>query len=364
MSLALSRRIVVLLASFSPIALFFFALPSWAASSLAAWYLSRDGLLQLRTSKNSHLEAFYQPAGDGKGARVWIDFQGELVRPRSLEGSGPVREIRLGKPSPGLTRFVIEFQPYVNLDPEKLKLIGTSSDRWQLKFDNLPKNGFRSIGEGDLTSPPLARLNKQKFNSFSPTPFVVSKLPDVSRGRYLVVIDPGHGGPDPGAVGIGGLRESDIVLEISLQLAELLRAKGVKVRLTRKSEIDLDLPPRVAIANRLRANAFVSIHANASSRNWEDVNGIETFYFSGVKGNQLASKIQEQVLEVSPRSPNRGVRKGRFFVIRRTTMPAVLVETGFVTGRLDAPRLADSKHRRRLAFAIATGILKYLQGSI
>jgi len=333
-----------------------------AASSLAAWYLSREGVLQLRTSRNSRLEAFYQPAGNGKGARVWIDFQGELGRPRSLEGSGPVREIRLGKPSAGLTRFVIEFEPYVVLDPEKLNLIGTSPDRWELRFQNLPKNGFRSIGEGALTPPQNKRLKKLRDNS-PRTPRSVFGLPVVPRGRYLVVIDPGHGGPDPGAVGIGGLRETDIVLDISTQVANLLKAKGVRVRLTRSTEIDLDLPPRVLIANQLRANAFVSIHANASSRNWEDVNGIETFFFSGLRGNQLASEIQQQVLNVSPRSPNRGVRKGRFFVIRRTIMPAVLVETGFVTGRLDAPRLAKASHRRQLAFAIATGILKYLQGA-
>ncbi len=363
MGSALSRRIAFLLASLSPILLFFFSLPSLAASSLAAWYLSREGVLQLRTSRNSRLEAFYQPAGNGKGARVWIDFKGELVRPRSLQGSGPVREIRLGKPSPGFTRFVIEFQPYVVLEPEKLKLIGTSPDRWKLTFKNLPQNGFRSIGEGDLNPRPFDKRNRDLLTSFSPTPRSISGLPNVSRGKYLVVIDPGHGGPDPGAVGIGGLRETDIVLDISLQLAKLLQAKGVNVRLTRRSEIDLDLPPRVAIANRLRANAFVSIHANASSRNWEDVNGIETFFFTGFRGNQLARMIQQQVLDVSPRSPNRGVRKGRFFVIRRTIMPAVLVETGFVTGRLDAPRLANSTHRRKLAFAIATGILKYLQGA-
>ena len=190
----------------------------------------------------------------------------------------------------------------------------------------------------------------------------ISSLPKVSPGRFRVVIDPGHGGPDPGAVGVGRLRETDVVLDISLQVARLLKKKGVKVNLTRNSEVDLDLPPRVAIANRLGASAFVSIHANASRNRRRDVNGIETFYFSGSEGARLANKIQQQVLSVSPGTPDRGVRRGRFFVIRRTNMPAVLVETGFVTGYLDAPRLGTETHRRKLAFAIATGILKYLQG--
>ena len=195
------------------------------------------------------------------------------------------------------------------------------------------------------------------FNSF----WSSINLPSFKRGRFLVVIDPGHGGPDSGAVGIGGVRETDIVLEISLQVARILESKGVKVRLTRNSEVDLDLPPRVAIANRLRANAFVSIHANASRSRHRDVNGIETFYFSGTRAYSLSSKIQKELLKVSPSSPDRGVRKGRFYVIRRTNMPAALVETGFVTGKLGSPRLAKSSHRRNVAFAIAKGILIYLK---
>ena len=92
------------------------------------------------------------------------------------------------------------------------------------------------------------------------------------------------------------------------------------------------------------------------------MNGIETFYFSDPRSARLAAHIQQQVLNVSPGSPNRGVRKGRFFVIRRTTKPSALVETGFLTGNNDSPRQADPAHRRRLALAIATGILEYLQG--
>ena len=77
-----------------------------------------------------------------------------------------------------------------------------------------------------------------------------------------MVIDPGHGGPDPGAIGINNLRETDVVLDVSLQVAQILQRKGVRVLLTRSSELDVDLPPRVALANN-RADLFVSIHANA-----------------------------------------------------------------------------------------------------
>ncbi|MEB3243129.1 MAG: N-acetylmuramoyl-L-alanine amidase, partial [Cyanobacteriota bacterium] len=97
------------------------------------------------------------------------------------------------------------------------------------------------------------------------------------------------------------------------------------------------------------------------SMNRPDVNGIETFYFSGGRSYQLAREIQDRLMATSPGTPDRGARPGRFYVIRRTMMPSVLTEMGFVTGQIDAPRLADPNHRRRLAQAVAAGILTYLQ---
>ena len=362
MALALTRRLSLLFVGALQIPLILACLPVNAASALAAWALGSDGVLLLRTSRGARLEAFFQSADGGKGARVWIDFPGELSRTRTLRGSGPVRAIRLGKPTPGSTRLVIEFEPSVDLDPAQLKLVGTSPERWKLSFEGLPTRGLRRIGEGDLSSSPSSRWPPGVSITPTRTPISASGLPEVPRGRYKVVIDPGHGGPDPGAIGIRGLREKDVVLDISLQVAQLLEARGVQVIMTRSADIDVDLPPRVARANRIGATAFVSIHANAISMYRQEVNGIETFYFSDARSARLASHIQRQVLNVSPGSPNRGVKRGRFFVIRRTNMPSSLVETGFVTGRLDSPRLASSAHRRKLALAIATGILNYLQG--
>ena len=87
---------------------------------------------------------------------------------------------------------------------------------------------------------------------------------------------------------------------------------------------------------------------------------METFYYRGWRGRLLAKGIQKQILRVSPGSPDRGVKQGRFYVIKNTRMPAVLVEIGFLTGRLDARRLEKTTHRKRLAYAIAKGILEYL----
>ena len=338
------------------------SLPAKAASALAAWQFSSSGELLLRTAAGARLQAFFEAGDRRRGPRVWIDFPGELSRPRSLPGSGPVREIRLGKPSPGETRLVIEFQRGVDLDPSQLKLIGTASNRWKLSFQGLSTTGLRPIGEGNLNRASSGSWAGGLRIQPSRTPVNAAGLPTVTRGKYRVVIDPGHGGPDPGAIGIRGIRESEIVLDISLQVARLLKAKGVQVTMTRTAEVDVDLPPRVSIANRVGANAFVSIHANAISMARPNVNGIETFFYSDRRSARLAAHLQQQMLNVSPGSPNRGVKRGRFFVIRRTTMPAALVEMGFVTGNIDSPRLANSAHRQRLALAIATGILDFLKG--
>jgi len=306
----------------------FITLPLRSASALAAWALTSNGSLKLRTSSGTKLDAFYQSSTIDKGQRVWIDFPGELSRPRTIKGNGSVKEIRLGKPSKGKTRLVIEFLPSVELEGSKLQLIGISPNTWELKFIGLESNSLRSIKEGNI----LRNSIKRTFEKIKIQDLDISSLPNVPYGKYKVVIDPGHGGSDPGAVGINGLRETDIVLEVSKSVSGFLTNKGVKTILTRNYERTLDLQPRVTKANNSKADVFVSIHANATRGKRKEVNGLETYYYSGYKGYSLAKNIQKQILIVSPQSPDRGVRRSRFYVIRKTSMPAALVEIGLVTG--------------------------------
>ena len=241
--------------------------------------------------------------------------------------------------------------------PLTWRMVGVDENRWKIKLFN-PKNTFKKIGEGlvDKRSQNVRANQKSIYRNKSNYDYL--KLPEVKQNKFLVVIDPGHGGPDPGAIGIGGIRETDVVLEVSKIVKDLLSEKGVKVVLTRKNEVDLDLPPRVSFANNTDADIFVSIHANASRGKRRDINGLETFYYRGWRGRLLAKRIQQQILRVSPGSPDRGVKLGRFYVIKNTKMPAVLVEVGFLTGRLDARRLEKTTHRKRLAYAISKGILE------
>jgi N-acetylmuramoyl-L-alanine amidase len=215
-------------------------------------------------------------------------------------------------------------------------------------------------GESPSTSipvPPPTGSNPVPPVMGSPTP---PNFPRPS-GRKVVVLDPGHGGPDPGAIGIGGIREVDIVIDIGLQVSRLLQKQGVVVYLTRTTNAeDVDLAPRVSMAERVRATAFVSIHANAISMSRPDVNGLETFYAPGAyQGRELAETIHNAVLRTA-NVRNRSLRAARFYVIRRSSMPAALVETGFVTGAEDAPKLATPEHRSRIAAGIAQGILEFL----
>jgi N-acetylmuramoyl-L-alanine amidase len=288
-----------------------------------------------------------------------VDFPGELKNPRTIKGNGQIKEIRLGKPKRGTTRLVIEFKEKTILKPLTWQMVGLDQNRWRIKLFN-PKFSFKKIGEGVVEknivnnkSNKSSIYKKERVNDYL-------KLPNVKQNKFTVVIDPGHGGLDPGAVGIGGMRESDVVLEVSKIVIKLLSDKGVKGILTRKNEVDLDLLPRVSFANNINADLFVSIHANASRGKRRDINGLETFYYRGWKGRLLAKNIQKQILRVSPGSPDRGVKQGRFYVLKNTRMPAVLVEIGFLTGRLDARRLEKRSHRQRIAYAIAKGILEYL----
>lgn len=185
-------------------------------------------------------------------------------------------------------------------------------------------------------------------------------LPRVPNGRLVVIVDPGHGGPDPGAVGIGGLQEKEIVLDIGRQVAALLERQGVQAILTRSDDRDLDLEPRVRMAEQANATIFVSIHANSIDLSRPDINGIETYYHQS--GAALARTIHASILQDTG-ARDRGVRQARFYVLRRTSMPSVLVEVGFVTGRDDAAQLSSSAYRSQMAAAIARGILQYLQRS-
>ena len=116
----------------------------------------------------------------------------------------------------------------------------------------------------------------------------------------MVVVDPGHGGGDPGAVGIGGIHEADIVLDVAQQVASLLEKQGVQAVLTRQDDREVELEPRVDLADRLNADLFVSIHANSIDLSRPDVNGLETYYYDS--GGALAASIHNSLVNATGRA--------------------------------------------------------------
>jgi N-acetylmuramoyl-L-alanine amidase len=230
-----------------------------------------------------------------------------------------------------------------------------------VRFGSISRSGSQNI---------LLGFNRPGSSASSPTIFQPNALPNTgfpsptlspANGRRVVVIDPGHGGTDPGAVGIGGLRETNVVLPISLEVVRLLQQQGLQVYLTRADESkEVDLPPRVALAKQVRADVFVSIHANSINLSRPDINGTETYFAPGaVAGKELAQTILNSITR-SVNIQSRGLHSARFYVIRNTTMPATLIETGFVTGAEDAPKLRDPGFQRQMAAAIAQGIIEFL----
>jgi N-acetylmuramoyl-L-alanine amidase len=186
--------------------------------------------------------------------------------------------------------------------------------------------------------------------------------PRVSNSRPLVVIDPGHGGKDPGAIGLGNLREVDVILPISLRVAAILNKNGVNAKLTRNSDYFVGLDERVGMSRKAGATIFVSIHANSIDGR-PDVHGLETYHYH--KGEELANIVHNKILDMLGQDSvqplvDRGVRSARFLVLRKSEIPAILVETGYLTSPSESLLLANPSYREKMAQAIAAGILEYL----
>nr|WP_155752174.1 N-acetylmuramoyl-L-alanine amidase [Scytonema sp. UIC 10036] len=204
--------------------------------------------------------------------------------------------------------------------------------------------------------PPITRTNPQPLPPRSAT--IPSRSPRVPNGRVIIVVDPGHGGRDPGAIGIGGLQEKDVILPISSRIAEILQQKGIQVVLTRNADYFVELQGRVDMAEKVNADVFVSIHANSAGSGRPDVSGLETYYYES--GLSLARIVHNSIIR-SVNVKDRGVRKARFYVLRKSSMPSILVETGFLTGREDAAKLGNRLYQNQMAEAIANGIVEYLR---
>jgi N-acetylmuramoyl-L-alanine amidase len=393
------------LASFTAIALLGFTQSAWAGK-LVYWKFNK-ALNRIEFITNEGVEP--QAKFIVNPARLIIDIPDTTVdkskQKKKRNVSRSIKEVRVGQLNRNTTRLVVEMGSQYTLRPSDVKIRSLSPNRWFVQIPNAlsvdsaiartsaPKASIFTASmpikievdmPGGLPSQTITidpddtldTIPPGKRIPFPPRPPVEAPIPvevprraptppptriPVKAGATVVAIDPGHGGRDPGAVGINGLQEKTVVLSVSTQVAEQLRRKGINAVMTRTSDREIDLPPRVATAARVKADLFVSIHANAISLSRPDINGLETYYYASAQGYRLARAIHNRILK-NTNTQDRGVRQARFYVLRRTTMPSVLVELGFVTGAKDAARLSSSAQRTRLAEAIAQGIIDYIQG--
>src|SRR5436305_1049901 len=174
-----------------------------------------------------------------------------------------------------------------------------------------------------------------------------------------VVIDPGHGGSDPGGIPGQIVPEKTVALDTALRLQKLLQRAGLRTVMTRSTDIFVPLSVRSAIADAERDAIFVSIHYNASPRS--SAHGIETYSESN-RSAVLAARIQRQIVtRVS--TENRGIRSAEFYVLRKCRLPAVLVECGFLTNPVEAQLALTPEYRETVAEQIAGGITEQRQFS-
>ncbi|MNO45012.1 N-acetylmuramoyl-L-alanine amidase LytC precursor [compost metagenome] len=177
-------------------------------------------------------------------------------------------------------------------------------------------------------------------------------------GRKLVVLDAGHGAKDSGAIGVTGKYEKNFNLAVILKTAALLKQDNkVDVVLTRSDDTFLELKDRAGMANNLKADLFISVHANSSASS--AASGSETYYQRDAS-KALANVMHKYLVQATGLS-DRGVRYGNFHVIRETTMPAVLLEVGYLSNKGDESLLFSEDLQNKVAAGIVAGIKEYLK---
>lgn len=211
---------------------------------------------------------------------------------------------------------------------------------------------------------------KIKLNS-GDTGYIASWLVSISNSKHpiksaatkiseaTIVIDPGHGGSDTGALTTNQKHyEKTYTLDTARRLQKQLQQAGANVILTRKGDSDMDLASRARLANKLNADVFISLHFDSTSDK-SQATGITTYYYSEKKDQPLAQNIQRQFKHLA--LPSRGTRFGDFEVTRENEQPAILIEGGYLNNKKDYKQIANPAYRQKLADCILQGLMDYFK---
>lgn len=333
--------------------------------------------------------------------RLYLDLENCLI-PRGMRQAVPgkndlLQRLRSAQFDPKTARVVLDTAAIANYQ------IFTVNDPFRIIIDIKGQGGAKlppppvackpksAPPEGE-SKPPLATSKKAE----PPPPTLAQQL---CLGIKRVVLDPGHGGKDPGAIGINGMKEKDIVLAVAKKVARKLSGSlGVEVFLTRKTDIFIPLEERTAIANTKNGDLFISIHANAAKS--PQAQGIETYYLDlaaseesrGVaalenasstrqisdlqnilshlmqnskkdESARLAGTVQKQLVagltKSYPAITNHGVKTAPFVVLIGAQMPSILTEIAFISNPTEGKRLQTDAYQEALAEQISQGVAKY-----
>ncbi|GMK42476.1 hypothetical protein PCCS19_55360 [Paenibacillus sp. CCS19] len=292
---------------------------------------------------------------DGSSS-VLIDYDGTIIANKAFTLNSPDR-IVLDLPNSAFSSSLTPGEVVVDSHPSLTKIryaVGPDSPTTLRVVFDLKAASSYNISEQS------GRIQVDIFDPAVVPPLINPSNPSVDSGdkMYKVVIDAGHGGTDPGTSSATGLYEKTFNLSIVLKVKELLdKEKRIQVTYTRLDDTYPTRTDRVNMANNLKADAFISIHANSFTS--PATNGTETYYYR--EDSKPFAQIMHKYLVPATGLKDNGVRYGNFQVIRETTMPAILLETGYMSNANDVKALFDNAIQNRIAAAIVAGIKEQLK---
>lgn len=230
------------------------------------------------------------------------------------------------------------------------------------KIDAAPNKSATIVSTGSTPKSSVKTQKKEPLAIKSKSKF---RTGGGMKGK-IITLDPGHGGTDPGAIGASGLKEKQITLEIALRVKELLEKKGVKVYMTRTKDVDVcgpnasdneELQARVNVAEKNNSDLFISLHINASVN--KNVGGFSSYYYPKTDNDlKIAQKIQNQFAK-NFGLENLGVRQANFYVVKRCSMPATLLEMGFISNEKEEKLMKGKWFQKKTARLITEGVEDY-----
>jgi N-acetylmuramoyl-L-alanine amidase len=325
-----------------------------AGRSLTGVVLEAKGKgVEIRVQANPPVTPVLKIVRSPKPLRLVLDFPGSRWADgvQAPDAAGPVQAVRIGHPEPDTARLVLEVP---SLAYRITRLSVTQSEV--------------SAAVGDVAGPTVAMVLQPPTIAKPPT----RPLPDRRGARMsaprlasallgkTICLDAGHGGHDPGALGQGS-REKDLCLKMVLQLKEALEAYGATVVLTRDSDTYVSLQDRCAIANSRASDLFISIHCNSTPRP-NSASGSET-YWNTPQSLPLAQILHDRVTSTVG-GRDGGIRNRRFYVVRNTAMPSVLLEIGYINNTGDEELLSSSQFHSDLATSLAQGVVEFFNMAV